>query len=199
MLGVPTHWREMNRDAISDPALLQMLKMADIISPWTVGRYTNPNEATTYAKNILGPDLAWCRQQNVDYMPVVFPGFSWYNMYGREFDLIPRLHGQFLWSQFLDAKQAGASMVYVAMFDEMDEGTAIFKCVNNVPVGQKSKFIGYEGLPSDYYLKVVGAGKKLIQGEVPIESSKNVTTVISTLWPNYTFAFYTNNVASQRF
>jgi len=52
----------------------------------------------------------------------------------------------------------------VAMFDEVDEGTAIFKCVNEVPVGQASKFLGFEGLPSDFYLKLVGAGTKLMQG-----------------------------------
>src|SRR5260221_13289229 len=52
-----------------------------------------------------------------------------------------------------------------AMFDEVDEGTAIFKCANNVPVGENSKFITFDGLPSDYYLKMVGASAKLIRGE----------------------------------
>jgi hypothetical protein len=85
-------------------------------------------------------------------------------MYGKAYNLIPRQRGQFLWSQFLGAKQAGASMVYVAMFDEVDEGTAIFKCANNVPVGENCKFITYDGLPNDYYLKMVGAGTKLIRG-----------------------------------
>ena len=111
------------------------------------------------------PDLDWCRQRGIDCLPVVFPGFSWYNMYGKAYNLVPRQRGRFLWSQFLGAKQAGASMVYVAMFDEVDEGTAIFKCANNVPVGVKSKFVTYDGLPSDYYLKMVGAGAKLIRGE----------------------------------
>ena len=46
-------------------------------------------------------------------------------------------------------------MVYQAMFDEVDEGTAIFKCTNDVPVGA-SKFADFEGLPSDFYLKLVG-------------------------------------------
>ena len=58
-------------------------------------------------------------------------------MYGKAYNLIPRLGGQFLWTQFLGAKQVGARMVYVAMFDEVDEGTAIFKCANDVPVGEK--------------------------------------------------------------
>jgi hypothetical protein len=170
MLGVPANWRELKGDAVNDPALLVLLAMADIISPWTVGRYTNPAGATSYAENILKPDLAWCSQRGIDCLPVVFPGFSWHNMKGGPSDQIPRLRGQFLWSQFCEAKRARISMVYVAMFDEVDEGTAIFKCVNNVPVGQKSKFVTYDGLPGDFYLKLVGQGTKLIRGEISLES-----------------------------
>jgi hypothetical protein len=171
MVGVPTNWRELEGDAVSDPELLNILAMADIISPWTVGRYTNPAGAAQYAKNILKPDLAWCRQRGIDYLPVVFPGFSWHNMKAGPIDQIPRLRGDFLWSQFLAAKQAKANMVYVAMFDEVDEGTAIFKCANEVPLGQDSKFLTYEGLPSDFYLKMVGAGTKLIRGETSLEKT----------------------------
>lgn len=174
MIGVPAHWREMNRDAVNDPRLLEVLKHADIISPWTVGRYKDPTAAYAYAKDTLEPDLSWCKESGIDYMPVVFPGFSWYNMYGRAFNLAPRLRGQFLWSQFMLAKNAGASMVYVAMFDEVDEGTAIFKCVNDVPVGQRSKFLDFEGLSSDYYLKLVGTATKLMRDEISEQTANRL-------------------------
>jgi predicted deacylase len=62
----------------------------------------------------------------------------------------PWLKGGFLWSQFVAAKKAGASKVYVAMFDEVDKGTAIFNCTNNPPVGE-NPFVTYEGLPSGHY------------------------------------------------
>ena len=165
MIGVPTYWRELNRDTVNDPKLLEVVKQADIVSPWTVGRYKSLSEVTNHVEQQLKPDLAWCRATGLDYLPVVFPGFSWYNMYGKAYNLIPRQRGQFLWSQFAGAKRAGASMVYVAMFDEVDEGTAIFKCANEVPIGGKSKFLTFESLPNDYYLKIVGAGAKLIRGE----------------------------------
>ena len=86
-------------------------------------------------------------------------------MYGRQFDAIPRLKGAFLWSQFAAAKRAGGQMVYIAMFDEVDEGTAIFKCSNDIPVGESVKFLTYEGLPSDFYLRLAGEGARLIRGQ----------------------------------
>jgi hypothetical protein len=168
--GVPAHWRDLNMDAVNDPELLEVLKLADIISPWTVGRYNNPPAAARYAEKILRPDQAWCQQRNLEYLPVVFPGFSWHNMYGDPANKIPRLRGKFLWSQFLEAKRANVSMVYVAMFDEVDEGTAIFKCSNTVPVGKESSFVDFEGLPSDFYLKLVGNGAKLLRGEIPLDA-----------------------------
>ena len=56
-------------------------------------------------------------------------------------------------------------MIYQAMFDEMDEGTAIFKCTNTPPVGA-SRFVTYEGEPSDHYLWLTGMGGRLLRGEV---------------------------------
>jgi hypothetical protein len=111
-------------------------------------------------------DLEWCQAKGKGYLPVVFPGFSWHNQNPRApLDEIPRLKGRFLWKQYVEAKKAGATMVYQAMFDEMDEGTAIFKCTNDPPVG-KSKFVTYEGLPTDYYLWLTGMGGRLLRGEL---------------------------------
>jgi hypothetical protein len=171
MLGVPTYWRELKHDALPDPALHELLKLADVVSPWTVGRYRSPAEVARHQVNLLQPDLAWCAEAKLDYLPVVFPGFSWHNLNGGGLDMIPRLRGRFLWSQFIAAKRAGAEMVYVAMFDEVDEGTAIFKCTNDVPVADQTKFVTYEGLPSDFYLKLTGAAGKLFRNEVPVQEA----------------------------
>ena len=168
MLGVPAYWRQLRNDAVGDPELLKVVSLADIISPWTVGRYTTIDEARRYADTTLVADAAWCREHEIDFLPVVFPGFSWHNMYGAPLNQIPRLRGQFIWSQYCSYKRAGIPMAYVAMYDELEEGTAIFQCSNTVPVGPESQFVTFEGLPTDFYLKLVGKGTKLIRGEIPL-------------------------------
>ena len=173
MLGIPTGWRDLNRDALPDPAIHEVLKMSDVISPWTPGRYRSPKEVIRHANRYWGPDIEWSQDHSVDYLPVVFPGFSWHNLNPESpLGLIPRLGGQFLWSQFVEAKRSGAKMVYVAMFDEVDEATAIFKTTNMPPVGDGVSFLNNEDLPSDHYLWLTGQGARMLRGEIPIKDKR---------------------------
>jgi hypothetical protein len=55
------------------------------------------------------------------------------------------------------------------MFDEVDEGTAIYKVANATPVGKY--FVTYEGLPSDWYLTLTGAATRMIRGEAPLSET----------------------------
>jgi hypothetical protein len=166
VLGVPTGWRTLDADSVRDPALHRVLGKADILSPWTVGRYRTLPGVADHARRRWKPDLAWCRAHGKEYLPVVFPGFSWHNQHPRApLGEIPRLGGRFLWRQYVEAKQAGATMLYEAMFDELDEGTAVFKCSNDPPAGA-SRFLTLEGLPSDHYLWLTGMGGRLLRGEI---------------------------------
>ena len=167
MLGVPTGWRTLDRDAVNDKLLHGVIGKADIVSPWTVGRYATIPDVVRYGRERLVPDIAWCKARGKEYLPVAFPGFSWHNMKpGAPLGQIPRLGGRFLWAQYAQARKAGATMVYQAMFDEVDEGTAIFKCTNDPPAGA-SRFLTYEGLPPDHYLWLAGMGACLLRGEIP--------------------------------
>jgi hypothetical protein len=165
LLGTATGWRKQDRDALQDPGLHRVLLMADVLCPWTVGRFGDLPGVQRHAGKYWGPDIVWSREHDIDYLPVVFPGFSWHHQKGDGLDKIPRLKGQFFWSQVVAAKRAGAEMIYVAMFDEVDEGTAIFKCTNEPPTGDGVPFLTYEGLTSDYYLRLTGQAGKLLRGE----------------------------------
>ena len=171
LLGVPSGWRTQDRDATTDPRFHAILKLADVLSPWTPGRYKNPKEVERHARQTWTPDVTWCQTEGLDYLPVVFPGFSWHNHQGGKLDQIPRLKGQFLWSQMTAAKRAGAEMIYVAMFDEVDEGTAIFKVTDNPPVGENVKLLANEGLPSDHYLWLAGEGGRMLRGNLPVSDT----------------------------
>ena len=165
LLGVPTYWREQGNDCVKDENLHAVMEMADIVHPWFVGRFKE--EGYDKFKPLIGKDVAWCKEHNLKYMPVVFPGFSWNNMLapGRPSSTIPRNKGSFFWRQLAGAAAEGAQMIYVAMFDEIDEGTAIFKIARNVPVGE-SKFIPLDdGIPSDHYLWLTGQAAKMLKNK----------------------------------
>jgi hypothetical protein len=166
LLGTPVWWRSPGqRDAAADANWLDVYRKADIISPWMIGRIRDVNDIQPMINNVIAGDLRWCKENNLDFLPVVFPGFTWKNLTGED-HAIPRRGGQFLWAQYSALVNAGATMIYQAMFDEMDEGTQIFKITDNPPVG-KSTFEIYEGLPSDHYLWLVGQGGRILRGEIP--------------------------------
>lgn len=166
MLGIPTGWREQVRDSVEDRELHTVLQMADILSPWTVGRYRNLPDIREHANEYWAKDVKWSHERGLEYMPVVYPGFSWHNLKGDGIDKIPRLGGQWLWSQVVHAKRSGANMLYIAMFDEVDEGTAIFKCTPTPPSDGGTRFIDFGNVPSDHYLKLAGAAGKVFRGEM---------------------------------
>lgn len=159
LLGVPNDWTTWRDE------LLQLLdKYATVISPWTVGRYVDQASLRRFIERHWPADLKYCNAHDKDYYAVAFPGFSWTNLTGGKSPLnqIPRRGGSFFWEQIEQVRAYGLDMVYVAMFDEVDEGTAIFKCTNNPPLG---KFCTYEGLASDFYLRLTGDAGRLLRGE----------------------------------
>jgi len=176
MLGVPTAFRQLNADCLNDPYLHELIRMADIVLPWTVQRYSPllHNDMDRLRDNTLD-DMKWCRENGVEYVPCVYPGFSWHNLSKYEFpdDIkpvgsIPRMGGKFYWQQISTVLRLGVPMLYVAMFDEVNEATAIFKTTDTPPVSQTTSFLGMEGLPSDHYLWLTGEAAKVLRNEVPL-------------------------------
>lgn len=178
MLGVPTFWRQLNGDCIHDGYLHELIRRADMVLPWAVQRFSPllHNDMDRY-RDILLDDMEWCRKNGVDYIPCVYPGFSWHNLSTYEFpdDIkpvgsIPREGGRFYWQMISTAINAGAKSLYVAMFDEVNEGTAIFKVSNTPPVPSQGKtaFAGLDGVPSDQYLWLTGEASRVLKREIPL-------------------------------
>jgi len=180
--GVPCNWRTLDGDSKTDRAWADVYRSFDVLSPWSVGRYADEAGADNFAKSRVAPDFNELSRLGIDYMPVVFPGFSWRNLNNGPLNQVPRRGGRFLWRQVYDAVSAKCTMLYCAMFDEVDEGTAIFKLVadkQDLPTQCQDRLvylnIDGEKLPSDWYLRVVDQGGKMLRGEIAVTSKLPIT------------------------
>jgi hypothetical protein len=165
MLG--TNHDFFNRGAWSTP-----LSKVDVISPWSVGRYNSADGNNNFVNNRLKPGQDWCDEHGIDFLPVVWPGFSWYNL-KREGTwqqiLIPRRGGEFFWTQATRAVSANAKSVYIAMFDEVDEATAMYKLsetAEDMPAQGYWLPLDADGfdLPSDWYLRCAKKLTHVVRG-----------------------------------
>lgn len=152
-----------------DPAWRAMLERFDAYAPWNVGNYTRDAAGEVHASTHFWPeDKQACEASGRRWLPVVYPGFSWDNLQqlppGKS--LIPRRGGRFLWEQFHALAKLRVDAVYVAMFDEIDEGTAIFKVTSTPPT--QAHFVGYDGRPSDWYLRLVGEAAGRLHRQLPV-------------------------------
>lgn len=162
-LGVPAYWREPGKgDCTSDSEITNLIKEADIIMPWFVGVYdykgevnagggkfseyfsTRIEDTKKYGFITVKGDWSQAENDGVEYCPLVFPGFSDINMHPNN-KVYKRYEGDFYWEQIYKYINKGAKMLYVAMFDEIDEGTAIYKCLRQSEVPSNT-------YSSDYYV-----------------------------------------------
>ncbi len=171
MGGVPARWGTLTKDSRTEPAWAEVYASMDVIQPWNVGRYGTLEAVGQWKNDVLIPDVKLAAANHQVYMPVVFPGFSWHNLKktGKE-NQIPRLRGEFLWRQAYNAKMAGAKVLKIAMFDEVDEGTAILKAASHRSQAPDQGFwltLDADGadLPSDWYLRLADEITRMFRGD----------------------------------
>ncbi|EGF26756.1 glycoside hydrolase family 71/99-like protein [Rhodopirellula baltica] len=171
MLRVPAQWRTLRGEMVVQTTdrqdrLHEIIRSCDIVMPWHVGAYREESYVRGKWKQRIAEDIQWCRSNGIEYVPVIYPGFSRANLKGGEDGSFrPRNQGSFYWLQASSAIDVDAKMLFVAQFDEMDEGTQIFKCSCRVPVGESS-FVAYEAeIGTDHYLWLTGEIGKLLRGE----------------------------------
>jgi hypothetical protein len=140
-----------------------------VLSPWTVGRFGDDAGIDRFYDQEVRQDLAETRRLGIDYIPVVFPGFSWHNMNpATPSNRIPRRGGRFYWRQVARALELHSTMLYGAMFDEVDEGTAMFKLAasrDDAPGEAPIVTLDADGerLPSDWYLRLAREAQKALR------------------------------------
>jgi hypothetical protein len=167
MGGTQHNWRFLTGSWAS------MLRSLDIISPWTVGRFKDSASIAFWKTYVMKPDMDTVRKIGKEYLPVVWPGFSWHNLKpSSAMNQIPRLGGKFLWNQIYNAIDVGGTALYGAMFDEVNEGTAMYKVCSRRSMAPKEGYWltldadGYD-LPSDWYLRLACYGRQMLIGKIP--------------------------------
>jgi hypothetical protein len=169
--GVPHAWRDSNGDSKS--GFGSVYKKFDMISPWTVGRYSTDADVDSYKNNYLLNDRSYCATNKMAYQPVLFPGFAWSNWNGGARNKIPRRKGGLFWKQAANIRAAGIPGAYIAMFDEYDEGTAIAKAAEDASMIPKNQYfltLNADGasISSDFYLRLAGKATRMIEGLDPL-------------------------------
>ena len=167
--GVPARWRTLARDSQADPQWAPVYRSFDVLSPWTVGRFRDNEGIDRFYADEVTADREETKRLGIEYLPVVFPGFSWHNMNPTApFNRIPRRGGRFYWRQVERALGTGNTMLYGAMFDEVDEGTAMFKTAASRADAPKdvptvTLDVDGESLPSDWYLRLAREAQRQLQ------------------------------------
>lgn len=151
LLGVAWDWYDQTSD------WMNAFQDVEVISPWFSGD-------TDYDTG-----QAWCDANDVDFLPVVHPGFSWHNLYGDPQNATPREGGNFFWNNVNEVVSKNAKSVYIAMFDEVDEGTAMFKLAETQAMTPQQGYwlpLNADGfsLPSDWYLRAAGLASEVVRG-----------------------------------
>ena len=164
----PYWWRTGKHDA--GPSATEIYHAFDAVMPWSVGRYGSPSAFRQVDESRA--DAEDCASRGQGFAPIAFPGYSFHNTLPnqRPFNEVPRMKGGEFFKTQLGAFQAvdKATFYYVAMFDEVNEGTAIYKAAANkgaLPAGGVD-FVTMdqdgESLPSDFYLRTLGDFKRSV-------------------------------------
>ena len=191
IIGVPTDWRKGGGACVAGFDSVNC-GVADMISPWAVGAYSDVTSANSYKTNYLTPDLAYCTRMAKGYQPIIFPGFSWSNWNGGTQNQIPRNKGLLFWQQAYNLRQLGIKTAEIAMMDEYDEGTAILPMAdgyNMIPTNQYFVTTSADGtyLSSDFYLRLATKVTRQIN---QLDASSSTFSVPYSVGPLY---FRTSN------
>jgi hypothetical protein len=166
--GTDNKWRQ------GTPEFINMLMRMQALQPWSVGRRVVDNNTGYFVPYMdeWGEDMILCKAHNVVFQPVINSGthIAGPPPIPPALPYVPRRMGNYLWEQFTKASKTGTiSSAFIAMFDEVNEGTQINKITSKPPV--QAHFLTYDGATNDYYLRLVGTASKMLKNGTPFTST----------------------------
>lgn len=143
--------------------------LADMLQPWTVGAYDRDGYPGFRDGRQATEDKAALAALGIESSVVVWPGGSNSNADPGDpaaFDRFPRWNGTFYQAQLDGAVDVvGPNFIFGAMFDEVNEGTAIYPVLKRSQLPTNQRFLGVDDdLAPDAYLTMAGdAAARLAQ------------------------------------
>ncbi len=173
MLGVARGWRTADQGSITGDEynkMIELFKKVDIIHPWHTSGFGR-NDMENNFRDQVQKDIEWCNKFGIDYTPTISPGMREKILQSNNFEL-DREGGYFFWDMSKAAIEAGSEMLYLGMFDEIDEGTQYHKIKNNPPFySDDISFTDYGNDPEDHYLWLAGEVTRALRGEFKMGST----------------------------
>lgn len=154
--GIPGNWRKM------DTPWQEHFKKYDSILSWM---------SQSFAE-----DVADFGKLGISYHAHVKPGFSWANLKhlpagDESLAFTPRDGGRYYWNQLSKVAQSGAERMFVGMFDEYDEATAIMPMSDDSPPTPTRPGVGatfYDGLNAEEQGKFVSLPRVELELGIPV-------------------------------
>jgi len=162
--GVISFWRDA-----TEPEWVNLANRIKCFVPWNTGHAVEKDGVKSAGMFHWRGDIEKVDELGAIWMPTIHPGFTWKNMNRWRKDgetNIPRRGGEYYWEQLYELNKLGATdTVFLAMFDEVDEGTAIMKVDPNPPVD--AHFVGTDGMPADWWLQLIREARRLNRSGEP--------------------------------
>lgn len=116
-------------------------------------------------------EVSFFNNRGQDYYPHIWPGFSWAHLKQQPANppvqFTDRQGGQFYWNKGRTWINAGADRLFLGMFDEYDEGTAIMPMTDDPPppYNEWGRFIDNQGKPGDWWMMLSDELKRMMWGQ----------------------------------
>ncbi len=116
-------------------------------------------------------EVSFFNNRGQDYYPHIWPGFSWAHLKKQPANpptqYTDRNGGQFYWDKGRTWINAGADRLFIGMFDEYDEGTAIMPMTDDPPPPHTEwgRFLNNQGKPGDWWMMLSDELKRMMWGQ----------------------------------